>query len=111
GIEAIKQNGIGGAVLLRQLQLGIADDHFAVIGNAQFGSYLQHNFHFFVCGHNTSSVLGLLAFGCNQAAERHRRPEEPGSQSGRYEVAAQCKKWRMPVKTMARPRRSAAAMT
>jgi hypothetical protein len=70
-IEAIKQNGIGSAVLLRQLQLGITYDHFAIVGDAQFGSHLQHNFHFFVCGHNASWVLGLLAFGCNQAAERH----------------------------------------
>jgi hypothetical protein len=61
GIETVQQNGIGGAVLLRQLQFGIAHDDFAIVGDAQLGSDLQHNFDFFTCGHGASWLLGCCS--------------------------------------------------
>jgi hypothetical protein len=53
-IETIDDYGIGGAIFTAQLQLGIAYDDFALIGDAKLGTYLQNNSHFVACGHDAS---------------------------------------------------------
>jgi hypothetical protein len=51
-VELVQQHRIRGAIFPRELQLGIAEYHFAFVGDAKFRSYLQHDLHFVAgCGH------------------------------------------------------------
>src|SRR5580700_7248640 len=45
-VEAVDQCGIGGAVLIHELELGIIDNNVTVVPDSKLGSYLQRNFRF-----------------------------------------------------------------
>lgn len=45
-VEAVDQCGIGGAVFIHELELGIIDNNVTVVPDSKLGSYLQRNFRF-----------------------------------------------------------------
>jgi hypothetical protein len=47
-VEAVGKDSVGCCVVAGQFQLGIALNHFAIIGDAKFGPDLQDDFHFII---------------------------------------------------------------
>jgi hypothetical protein len=69
-VEFVQEHGIRGAIFAGKLQLRIAENDFAFIGDAEFGSDLQHDLHFVVCcSHRWTScaafsMIGRRKLGC-----------------------------------------------
>jgi len=63
-IEFVQKHRVRCAFLSRQFQLWIAEDDFALVGDAEFSSYLQDDLHFVACcRHGWTSCTGFLRFG------------------------------------------------
>jgi hypothetical protein len=74
-IKAVKQDGVGGPIIIRQFQFGIVHSHVAIVSNAELGSDLQNDFHTFaIAGHRFSLPIWfyerrLLLNGCRAEAK------------------------------------------